>query len=119
VLLIRPKEPPTPHLSARGWADSLHDVEARQAYEMRALEALGPDGPEVRHCAPSADEAAEIILEMLFRPPADDAGADSDYESDDVFAAERPLAKADPPLEKLDLERPAQWASSSAASSAA
>ena len=48
VLLVRHEGlPPSPRQPAQGWADRLTDVDAHQAYELRTLEALGEEAPQV------------------------------------------------------------------------
>ena len=91
-----------------GWANPLHDVEARQAYELRSIEALGESAPQVRLCGRDVDEASKLIFEFLSRPCADDDVATD--EEDELYGASaddryqrrlglRPLAKAAVDLE--------------------
>ena len=87
VLLVRPAQ--TEKEATAGWLDSLHDLEGRQAYELRALESLGEDAPQVRFCPPDASEACKLILEFLSRPSEDD-----DEQSDgtsDRYGVDEPL----------------------------
>ena len=80
VLLVRPMAAAPPSPRNNGWANSLTDVDARQAYELRALEALGDDAPqEVRLCAAVVEEAAQLIFAHLSR----DEMYEADEESDD------------------------------------
>jgi hypothetical protein len=74
VVLVRP---PARRPSPRGgsWADALHDVEGRQAYELRSLDGLGDDAPQVRMCSDDCEEACELIFEFL----RGGAGALRDY----------------------------------------
>lgn len=80
VLIVRPTAPLSAPPSGRGWADSMHDVEARQAYELRALEAMGDDAPHVRLCGSDVEEASQLIYEFISRVDTYD---DGDVESDD------------------------------------
>ena len=65
VLLIRPPATPPSPREGSNWADSLRDVEARQAYEIRLLDSLGDDAPQVRMCSGDCDEACELIFDFL------------------------------------------------------
>ena len=62
--------------AARSWADAVHDSEARQAYALRCLEALGDDAPIVRICPASVDECADAVLEFVC---SDDAAVGPDH----------------------------------------
>ena len=39
--------------------------QARQAYELRSLESLGDDAPQVRMCSGDCEEACELIFDFL------------------------------------------------------
>ena len=77
------------------WAEALHNAEARQAYELRSLESLGGDAPQVRLCSGDVDEACELIFDFLCSDidPAREhkyeydgsEGDDSDDEEDDYL----------------------------------
>jgi len=104
VLLVRHVAHPPPSPRANGWADSLTDVDARQAYELRSLEALGDDAPQVRLCGADADEAAQLIFDHLSSEDlassvpddySDDDGADYYYGLDE---AEMPFTKSEPSM---------------------
>ena len=43
----------------------MHDIEARQAYEMRSLDSLGDAAPHVRLCSGDVDECCELIFDFL------------------------------------------------------
>ena len=81
VLLVRPMAAAPPSPRNNGWANSLTDVDARQAYELRSLEALGADAPqEVRLCAAVVEEAAQLIFAHLSRDDMYEADGESDDE---------------------------------------
>ena len=81
VLLVRPMAAAPPSPRNNGWANSLTDVDARQAYELRSLEALGADAPqEVRLCAAVVEEAAQLIFAHLSRDEMYEADGESDDE---------------------------------------
>ena len=110
VLLVRPPAAANAHRAAGTWADSLSDVEARQAYELRALDSLGDDAPQVRLCSGDADEACELIFDFLCSdvdPPGgggsggggpfgalygdcSDCESDDEYDYDDEYLKQRP-----------------------------
>ena len=50
------------------WADTLHDAEARQAYELALVDMACPSAC-VRVCSGDADEACELIFDFLCREP--------------------------------------------------
>jgi len=64
--------------------------EARLAYELRVLQAMGEEAPPVRVCRGGVVEACDLITDVLQREDGfdDDAnGGDSDEEEDDVLLA--------------------------------
>ena len=102
VLLVRQPATAVAPSSPRhnGWATSLTDVDARQAYELRSLEALGEDAPEVRLCAADAEEAAQLIVNHLSHAQTYD---DDDHSDDGVDLLDPYYGFDDLPFSKAEL----------------
>ena len=83
------------------WADSLTDVEARQAYELRALESLSGGAPQVRMCSGEVDEATALIYDFLCACDGEGGASDGLYDGLSVSGSEEEGALAYDGVEQL------------------